>query len=685
MNRSSLMTVVALSLVGVAAASCASVKTAPADTGWVTLLDGASGLDAWRRLGDANWRVVDGVVQADAKTGTASGFLVTPTPYSDFELRVEFWVSDDANSGIYLRCADPNVLTDTSCYEANIFDQRPDPTYGTGAIVHLAKVDPMPKAGGKWNRLDITADGGQLSVQLNGVRTAEGRDTRLARGPIGLQYAAGVVKIRSVRIRPLPRGAGATSGSTSSSGTLGGIAAIREADLKRDLYALASDAMRGREAGTIDEFRASAWVAERAREAGLVSAGEDGTFFQFWPLRRVQLASDGGVDVGGTRLALWKDLLVTSPAELHAELPMVFVADSAAAAAMDLQGRIVTTNLRPPARAPSAANRRELRYTRAAIPSTAAPFLARGAAAVILIGDATSDVAFDELTPALMRGSLTIDTATAPARAVARAPVMLVRSAMGSRLRAADRSRVNLTVMSYSYPSANVIGKVVGTDPTLRDEYVVFSAHQDHDGVRNAIEGDSIWNGADDNASASVALLAIARAFRQQPARRSALFIWHGAEERSMQGSRWEVLHPIVPLRSMVAVLNADMIGRNSPDSMSLLGIQPPHRNSSMLVDVALRANQATAKFSIDSTWDRPTHPEGFYFRSDHMPYARVGVPAIFFTSTLHPDYHTPRDEPNTIDYPKLKRVSDWMFATGWMVANAAQRPTVDPGFKLER
>jgi hypothetical protein len=116
---------------------------------------------------------------------------------------VEFWVSDDANSGIYMRCSDLNNVTDKTCYEANIFDQRPDPSYGTGAIVHLAKIANMPKAGGKWNTYEITAKGPQLTVVLNGVRTAQANDSKFASGPIGLQWGRGVVKFRKVQIRPL--------------------------------------------------------------------------------------------------------------------------------------------------------------------------------------------------------------------------------------------------------------------------------------------------------------------------------------------------------------------------------------------------------------------------------------------------------------------------------------------------
>jgi Zn-dependent M28 family amino/carboxypeptidase len=141
----------------------------------------------------------------------------------------------------------------------------------------------------------------------------------------------------------------------------------------------------------------------------------------------------------------------------------------------------------------------------------------------------------------------------------------------------------------------------------------------------------------------------------------------------------------VVPLSQIVAVLNGDMIGRNHPDTATILGVQPPHRNSSDLVAHAIRANALAGKFVLDSLWDRPTHPEGWYFRSDHVPYARLNVPALMYSTNLHADYHTPRDTPERINYPKLTRMTQWMYLTGWFVANAATRPGVDPGFKLER
>ncbi len=213
----------------------------------------------------------------------------------------------------------------------------------------------------------------------------------------------------------------------------------------------------------------------------------------------------------------------------------------------------------------------------------------------------------------------------------------------------------------------------------------MFSGHQDHDGVRLPYGTDSIYNGADDNATVSVALLAIARAFKKNPGKRSALFVWHGAEERGLLGSKWYASHPTVPKSSIVAVLNGDMIGRNNPDSATLLGVQPPHKNSSDLVNMALQSNDEGPKFKLDTLWDKTTHVEGWYFRSDHLPYARAGFPAIFFTTLLHSDYHTPMDEAGRIDYGKLKRMTDWMYRTGWKVANTNKRPALEPGFKLER
>ena len=187
-----------LIMMGFIVYSCVLQQSGHSDSDWVTLLDG-SNLDNWTRTGNANWRILDGVAQADK----GNGHLVSKNSYADFQLRAEFWVDADANSGIHFRCADPQKLGSATCYEVNIFDKRADAEYGTGAIVNVAKVSPMPKAGGRWNTVEITAKGPELTVIFNGARTAHVQDTKHLRGPITIQYAAGIVKFRRLEIKPL--------------------------------------------------------------------------------------------------------------------------------------------------------------------------------------------------------------------------------------------------------------------------------------------------------------------------------------------------------------------------------------------------------------------------------------------------------------------------------------------------
>ena len=175
---------------------------APPQPRWVTLVDGPhmQNLDGFTVLGEGNWHFVAGTLQGSAGQ---EGFLVTDQSYADFELRARFWADPTANSGIFLRCQDRNKVTADNAYEVNIFDQRPDPSYGTGAIVGVAKVAPMPKAANRWNTYEITARGDRLVVVLNGVTTADVRDARHRSGPIALQSAAGTIRFDRVQVRAL--------------------------------------------------------------------------------------------------------------------------------------------------------------------------------------------------------------------------------------------------------------------------------------------------------------------------------------------------------------------------------------------------------------------------------------------------------------------------------------------------
>jgi hypothetical protein len=201
----------ALLLVGFAAVPYARQASGQTEGGWVTLFDGKN-LDNFNKVGDANWRIEGGAVVADK----GNGFLVTKNTYTDYQIRAEFWVDSDANSGIFIRCTDPEKIGSATAYEVNIWDTRPDPTYGTGAIVDVGKVNPMPKAAGKWNVYEITAKGSTFTVTLNGQKTVDGaQDAKFASGRVALQHGLGVkddkgvvndrgvVKFRKVEIKPL--------------------------------------------------------------------------------------------------------------------------------------------------------------------------------------------------------------------------------------------------------------------------------------------------------------------------------------------------------------------------------------------------------------------------------------------------------------------------------------------------
>jgi len=169
----------------------------------ITLIDGGNGLENFSRIGDAQWAVRDGSIEA-GPGGKSMSFLVSKSTYRDFHARVEFWASEDANSGVFLRCQKPMEITAENCYEANIFDQRPDPSYGTGAIVLVAKVaQPMPKTGGRWNTYEITAKGDRLILVLNGVTTVDVMDSKLAEGHLALQWGSGTIRFRKLEITRL--------------------------------------------------------------------------------------------------------------------------------------------------------------------------------------------------------------------------------------------------------------------------------------------------------------------------------------------------------------------------------------------------------------------------------------------------------------------------------------------------
>lgn len=178
---------------------------APSGGNWITLIDGNSGMDNWTTTNkDANWRAEGGAIQADKSTGKDSTVLVSKRSFKDFDLYVEFWADHDTNSGIYIRAPNPNVVnTSTGAYEVQIWDKSPNPAYSTGSLVNVASVQPIYKAGGRWNTYEITARGPEITVKLNGVVTVSARDSKSLEGRIGVQYNGGPIKVRKLVVKEL--------------------------------------------------------------------------------------------------------------------------------------------------------------------------------------------------------------------------------------------------------------------------------------------------------------------------------------------------------------------------------------------------------------------------------------------------------------------------------------------------
>ena len=465
-----------------------------------------------------------------------------------------------------------------------------------------------------------------------------------------------------------------------------GLKYIKESELKKDLYTLADAHFNGRSAGTLDELKASMWLVEKYRSIGLLPAGDDGTYLQFFNLWRNHISDKSTIKINNVKLKLWNEVAISQMANASIVAPIMYLGSAADidTTKLDIKNKVVAIeassiginlNVSLPT----------WRYSRSVQTKYVLPLIRKGATAVIIIADEIAEKAWDDAAENFKRGSYDID-GSANINVTTTVPIIWMHAnAKESLQNNTAFINANIEINKYSYPSVNIIGKINGTDPKLKEEYILFSGHQDAHGIRNAHDNDSTYYGADDNASVDVAMLANARAFIKNPAKRSILFVIHGAEERGLLGSRYYVQHPTVPIKNIVTVLNGDMIGRNHIDSAAFLGMQSPHKNSTELVNIILAANNEGPKFKLDTAYDKVTHVEGWYFRSDHLPYARLGIPAVMYTTLLHEDYHTPLDNAENINYPKLKKMADWMYRSAWKVANLAKRPATDANFKLER
>lgn len=464
------------------------------------------------------------------------------------------------------------------------------------------------------------------------------------------------------------------------------LSSISEQALRTDVFTLADAHFRGRSAGTIDELRAAAWTAKRMEEEGFEPAGEDGTYFQFFSLLRTRISPNSSITIGKKDIVPWKDALITqiSPAEVNA--PIIFIGDAGKSDlnTLNVQGkavavRVIQDGINLNVSLP------EWRYPRYVMNKYGNELLQRGAVAILFIADDYGERSWPYAQSNYELGTFDIEGGNSGSPAAKPPIIWLHQSAMEWIGKEGLVFNASLQIERFTYPSVNILGKVAGTDPQLSTEYVLLSGHTDAHGIRNVINHDSIYYGADDNASVNAAMFAVAKALKKSPGKRSALLIIHGAEERGLFGSRYFTAHPLIPLTSVVTVLNGDMIGRNHPDSAAVLGTQVPHQTSAALTKMAMDANAEGPQFKLDTLWDKPDHIEGWFFRSDHLPYVWLGIPSLMYTTLLHPDYHTPMDNAENIDYKKLKKMTEWIYRTAWKVVNADQRPAINPDFKLER
>ena len=484
------------------------------------------------------------------------------------------------------------------------------------------------------------------------------------------------------------------------------LAPIEVSALRADLTTCASDAVLGRMAGTPAARTAAEFIAQRLTAIGLEPAGDSG-FFQRVPLSRQVFAPTTKFLVTArgraTELKLGEDIVpllklgegVPLP-KLSADGEIVFAGYALTSpqlgrddfGKLDLEGKVVVFVGGAPANVDSATRARLEAPEQ--LGARMGSILMRGPAAIVIMASGKLEGDFNALASEVVNGSLELGaTEQEPERVLPM--VMFARPRAGSPLLpsgwpADDKAQplgrhltAKITLGRAQAASYNVVARLRGSDPALAQSYVALGAHLDHIGIQPASARDSIANGADDDGSGSMALVAIARALAASPERprRSVLFVWHTGEEAGMLGSEWFVTHPTVPLDSIVAQLNADMIGRNAPDSLMLVGPRAaPNGQSRVLGAVVDSVNASLARpFTIDRTWDSPDHPEQIYFRSDHYSYAKRGIPIVFYTTGLHEDYHKVTDEVSKIDFDKLARVSDLIMRSALAVANRSERP----------
>lgn len=495
---------------------------------------------------------------------------------------------------------------------------------------------------------------------------------------------------------------------------------INADQLKDYLTFVASDEMEGRDTPSRGLDTTAKYIASQLSRWGLKPAGDDGTYFQRIALRRNKMdAGQTRVEVNGQTFNYGEDFLA-GPIAGSASGEIVYVGHGwfikskniDAYQGLDIKDKIIVV---AGGGLPKGVTQADLTGKQGEDWDFAFGIAQkRGAKAIIFVPSFQNWNGWERNRQnAVERGAVEVekfrDPKAVPFPFMTASPrllnaifqgekqnavIIFNRAAAGDpvepfALKPEKKLSFNLAVKTDMTGTQNVVAVLEGSDATLKNEYVAIGAHYDHVGIGNPVNGDAIYNGADDDGSGTVSVLAMAEAFARGPRpKRSILFIWHAGEEHGLWGSRYFTDNPTIPLNQIVAQLNIDMIGRTKkendtpgnqplpkPGEIFLIG---PKMMSVDLMGISEAVNKSYLNLRFDYKYDDIKHPDNFFFRSDHYNYARKGIPIIFYMDGEHDDYHRPSDSVEKIDFQNMEKVARTVYATAWELATRTNRPKVD-------
>lgn len=518
----------------------------------------------------------------------------------------------------------------------------------------------------------------------------------------------------------LPYSAMAQTATKKNSAAMKASLNITAKQLSDYLHFVASDAMEGRDTPSRGLDTTAEFIKMNLSSWGFKPAGDNGTFFQKMALRRESIDTAGTkLIVDGKEFTLNEDFFRLGGNASTGDVPIVFGGNGwmvkakniDALSGVDVKGKIVVfagsgpgfsqQYMIPPPTGVTQADLKGTRGTDWADPIRNAQ--EKGAAGTIIIAPAQMMAFWDQVKNFFSRGNmypekLRADNVQAPNPM----PVMLVSPKVSNAIYGANmptsagnvnkNGSLSSKSKTETLMTQNVVAIWEGSDAVLKNEMVAIGAHYDHVGMNpNAPGEDKIWNGADDDGSGTVGVLAIAEALAKSPKRpkRSILFVWHAGEEKGLWGSEYFTKFPTVDLSKVVAQLNIDMIGRSkkvgdtNPKNAELSGENEIYVIGSKMMSTQLGAitdsvNSSYLKMNYNYKYDDPNDPNRFFFRSDHFNYAVKGIPIVFWFDGVHEDYHGAGDHPDKIDYVKMEKVTRTIFLTMWELGDAKTRPAVD-------